>query len=152
MSAQERRGGWADALREYGLQPHEQYIVEGDWGVKSGAEAFEELIRRNPDMSAVFANNDQMALGVLHSAEQMSLKVPDDLAVVGYDDIPEAAFFSPALSSVRQNLIELGGHAVEQVIKAINTIAIEGSYAPESAAIKPELVIRASSRKVLQAE
>jgi len=152
MSAQERRRGWEDALCEFGLRPDEAYVVEGDWGVQSGADAFKKLIQRNPNMTAVFANNDQMALGVLYSAEQTGLKVPGDLAVVGYDDIPEAAFFSPALSSVRQNLIELGARAVEQVISAIDTVAIEGSYAPAAAIIKPELVIRASSRRVLRAE
>lgn len=150
-SAQERRRGWEDALHEVGLPPDDRLVIEGDWGVQSGADALRLLIQRNPGMTAVFANNDQMALGVLYSAAQMGLKVPDDLAVVGYDDIPEAAFFTPALSSVRQNIVDLGARAVEQVIKAIETMAIEGSYAPESAVIKPELVIRASSRKFARA-
>jgi len=147
FSARERKRGWQDALHEYNLSWHDDLVVEGDWRPQSGAEALTHLIAHNPDMTAVFASNDQMALGVLHSAEQMGLNVPDDLAVIGYDDIPEAAFFHPSLSSIRQNIIALGAGVVNQIIQAIESTVIKGQYTPDVSVIQPELVIRASSRQ-----
>ncbi len=88
-----------------------------------------------------------MALGVLHCAEQLGLRVPDDLAVVGFDDIPEATFFHPPLSSVRQDVVEMGRRAVDQIIQAIESNLMTGKYEPKLSVITPELVIRASSRK-----
>jgi LacI family transcriptional regulator len=146
FSARERQRGWRDALRERGLRCDDSLVVEGNWGAQSGAEALQQLRKDNPDMSAVFASNDPMALGVLFMAEQMGLRVPHDLAVIGYDDIPEAAFFHPALSSVRQDIVGLGAAAVDQVIRAIDSMVIKGHYTPASTMIQPELVIRASSR------
>jgi LacI family transcriptional regulator len=145
FAARERLRGWGDALRQARLSVNEDGIVEGDWNAASGASGLNALLQRCPDLSAVFACNDQMALGVLHAAEQHGLVVPRDLAVVGYDDIPEAAFFHPPLSSVHQNVVELGASAVSQLIRAIDSLAIRGRYASETTALEPELVIRASS-------
>lgn len=146
FSARERKRGWEDTLREYDLPWDDKQVVEGDWEAQSGAEGLRYLMKHNPNITAVFASNDQMALGVLYSAEQMGLTVPDHLAVIGYDDIPEAAFFHPALSSIRQNIVGLGVRAVNQIIQAIESTVIKGQYAPEVNVIQPELVIRASSR------
>jgi LacI family transcriptional regulator len=145
FSGRERLRGWRDALQMEGLSPNDDLIVEGNWEAQSGAQALKTLLKRHPEITAIFACNDQMALGVLHAAVEMGLRVPHDLAVIGYDDIPEAAFFSPSLSSVRQDVVDLGGQAVSQVIHAIETIAIRGEYSPHSLVIQPELVIRASS-------
>ena len=148
FSARERLRGWQDALHEADLSADEDCVIEGDWTAASGAVALEALLKRRPAMSAVFASNDQMALGVLCAAEQHGLIVPRDLAVVGYDDIPEAAFFHPPLSSVHQDVVGLGASAVSHLIRAIDSLAIRGHYAPATTALEPELVIRASSRPV----
>lgn len=147
LSARERQRGWQAALQEAGLSVNEQCIAEGDWGSQSGADSLQHLLERYVSMTAVFACNDQMALGVLHCAEQLGLRVPDDLAVVGFDDIPEATFFHPPLSSVRQDVVEMGRRAVDQIIQAIESNLMTGKYEPKLSVITPELVIRASSRK-----
>ena len=128
-----------------GLPCTEDWVVEGDWGAQSGASALRQLIERHPDLTAIFASNDHMALGALYAAEQLGLVVPDDLAVVGYDDIPEASFFHPALSSIQQDVVNLGASAVARIIRVIDSLAIRGSYLPETVVIEPKLVVRASS-------
>jgi len=148
FSARERHRGWQDTLRDYGLPCDEDWVVEGDWSAQSGALALKHLVKRHPDLTAIFASNDQMALGVMYAAEHLGLVLPEDLAVVGYDDIPEAAFFRPSLSSVHQDVVNLGASAVSHLIQAINSFAIRGSYLPETIVIKPELVIRASSTRI----
>ena len=145
FSARERQRGWRDALSEASLPCDDEWIVEGDWTPSSGAAALEVLLQRHPNLSAIFACNDQMALGVLYAAEQKGLVVPRDLALVGYDDIPEAAFFHPPLSSVHQDVVDLGSLAVSQLVRAIDLLAIRGSYTPETMTIEPELIIRTSS-------
>jgi len=145
FSARERKRGWEDALRDRGISVDDSWVVEGDWGAQSGATGLLRLVDQHPELTAIFASNDPMALGVLSGAAQLGLAVPNDMAVVGYDDIPEAAFFQPPLSSVRQNVVALGESAVSQVIRAIDSLAIRGTYLPEQSFIKPELVIRASS-------
>ncbi|NIV33511.1 MAG: substrate-binding domain-containing protein, partial [Anaerolineae bacterium] len=71
-----------------------------DWSAASGDAGFQSLVARTPNLDAVFACNDQMALGALQAARHLGLEIPKDLAVVGFDDIPEAAYFSPALTTV----------------------------------------------------
>ncbi|RPJ28676.1 MAG: LacI family transcriptional regulator, partial [Planctomycetaceae bacterium] len=144
FSARERHRGWQDALRERGLPCSEEWVVEGDWGAQSGATALKRLIEHHPELTAIFASNDHMALGVLYAAEHLGLIVPDDLAVVGYDDIPEAAFFHPALSSIQQDVVNLGASAVSRIIRVIDSLAIRGRYLPETVVIEPRLVVRAS--------
>ena len=148
FSARERKRGWHDALHDRGLTCDDSWVVEGDWGAESGAEGLPRLLNQHPDLTAIFASNDPMALGVLSSAAQRGLVVPNDLAVIGYDDIPEAAYFQPPLSSIRQDVAALGEAAVSRVIRAIDLLAIRGSYQPEQKCITPELVVRASSSSV----
>jgi len=145
FSARERYRGWQEALQHSGLPCDDSWMVEGSWSAPSGAEALKILIQRHPDLSAVFASNDQMALGVLYAAEELDRVVPHDLAVVGYDDIPEAAFFHPALTSIHQDVVNLGAAAVSQMIRVIESLAIKGSYVTEVMWLEPKLVIRASS-------
>jgi LacI family transcriptional regulator len=149
FSARERQRGWQDALRDIGVEWEAGWVFEGDWSPQSGALALKQFIAQHPELTAIFASNDQMALGILYAAEQFGLVVPNDLdlVVVGYDDIPEAAFFHPALSSVRQDVADLGASAVSQIIQAIDSLALRGSYLPQTVVIEPELVIRASSTR-----
>ncbi len=145
FSARERMRGWEDALRDRGIAFDGSWVVEGDWGAPSGAAGLARLVDQHPELTAIFASNDPMALGLLSAAAQLGLAVPYDVAVVGYDDIAEAAFFQPPISSIRQNVVALGESAVSQVIRAIDSLAIRGTYHAEQSLITPELVIRASS-------
>ena len=101
-------------------------------------------------MDAVFVANDQMSLSVLQVAHHRGLRVPHDLAVVGFDNIPEAPYFWPPLTSIQQNLHELGCTAVQQVVHMIKiSRESEDSYPPKPVWLKPQLIIRESSDKNL---
>ncbi|MEN0083437.1 MAG: LacI family DNA-binding transcriptional regulator [Leifsonia sp.] len=112
---------------------------EGDWTAASGAEIGAELVA-DASITAVFASNDQLALGVLHAARLAGRDVPGDLAVVGFDDIPEAAFFAPPLTTVRQEFAELGRRCVARLVALI-----EGGDLAFEEPVAPVLVVRESS-------
>lgn len=146
-AARERLQGWRDAMTEIGLPVDHRQIVEGNWSTGSGAQGLERLLEQYPEVEAVFVCNDQMALGVLQTSRKLGRRVPDDLAVIGYDDIPEAEYFWPPLTTVRQDLMALGGTAVKLVSRLIEARREEGENAAEweTTWLKPELVIRGSS-------
>jgi LacI family transcriptional regulator len=118
--ARARLAGWEAALKEAGLPPSALHTVEGDWSVGSGEAAIHELWEQDPQLEAVFACNDPMALGVLQAAHRKRRKIPRDLAVIGFDNIPESAYFWPSLTTLDQPLIEMSGRAVEALIHRID--------------------------------
>lgn len=144
--ARERYAGWRAALTDAGQPPTADLAVSGDWSAASGEAALATLLAQRPDLDAVFACNDQMALGALGLAHRQSRRVPDDLAVIGFDDTPEAAHFWPPLTTVRQRLSDIGAAAVNTLQAAIGARVMEVDE--ESASITslaPELIIRISS-------
>jgi LacI family transcriptional regulator len=148
-SARERLQGWRDALTEANLPSDPRQILEGNWSTGSGAQGLELLLTQFPEVEAIFVCNDQMALGVLQTSRKLGRRVPEDLAVIGYDDIPEAAYFWPPLTTVRQDLMTLGGTAVELISRLITSRRDGGdgnAADPETTWLKPELIIRGSSQ------
>jgi len=143
---QQRAAGWRAALQEAGRAAEDRLIYAGDWTAASGLEGLTRLLDRVPDLDAVFASNDQMALGVLKAADRLGRRIPDDLAVVGFDDIPEAAYFLPSLTTVRHPLKDAGAQAVTLVDHVLAARAAWSDLAPETIWIAPELLIRDSSR------
>ncbi len=143
--ARQRQAGWRDALASVGLSNEESLIAKGNWSAAGGEEGLRQLVARHPEIDGVFASNDQTALGVLRAARQLGRRVPGDLAIVGFDDIPEAAYFYPSLSTVRQDMIELGRRAVRMLGQAIETIQSGAVPAPETVLLQPELIVRESS-------
>lgn len=144
--SRQRIKAWRDALTDTGLETRDDYWVEGNWSSASGAQAAEELFKRYPRMDAVFVANDQMALSVLQAASQRGIRVPEDLGVVGFDNIAESAFFWPALTTVQQDQYELAKVAFEEIIKIIESNwQGEESVNPKSIVIPPTLVVRQSS-------
>jgi DNA-binding LacI/PurR family transcriptional regulator len=117
LEARQRQDAWLDTLHSAGIEPGP--IVEGNWTSASGESGFADLIARRPDLDAVVAANDQMALGVLHGAAERSMRVPGDIAVAGFDGLPESAQFTPALTTVAQPLRELGITAVREILAQI---------------------------------
>jgi DNA-binding LacI/PurR family transcriptional regulator len=99
------------------------------------------LLEWHPEMDAVFVCNDQMALGAMKVARQMGRQIPEDLAVVGFDDIPESPYFSPALTTVRQDVAEMGRQGVKQLLTLVN----DEELASTSVVLKPNLIVRGSS-------
>lgn len=135
--AAQRREGWQQAHAARGLLPGPE--LAGDWSAGSGYEAGRR-IAASPDVTAVFAANDGMALGVLKALHEAGRKVPADVSVVGFDDVPEAAFYWPALTTVAQAFSELGRRAVDLTVRALS-----GEDRPAADLARPELVVRAST-------
>lgn len=142
----QRQMGWEDALRDAGLAISQDNIVEGTWSSASGYRAIQQLWEQTPDMEAVFVANDQMALGVLQFACQNKIRVPEALAVVGFDGIAETAYFWPPLTTVNQDQHALGCIAVSQLVKTIESRRQEKpDIEPKAEWLQPELIIRQSS-------
>lgn len=149
--AKQRLAGWRQALHSCGLDPDERLIVEGDWTVASGEAAFYRLLETCPEIDGVFASNDQMALGVLYALHTLGKRVPEDVSVVGADNIAEASHFWPPLTTVYQPLAESGVLAVKAIDRLIERSASPRrgqDLWPEPAVLEPELIIRESSRRV----
>jgi LacI family transcriptional regulator len=144
--SRERYAGWKETLQRAGLMAAPSLVVEGDWSAASGERGMRRLLEQCPDIDAVFACNDQMALGALGVLHSSGRSVPHDLAIAGFDDIPEAAFFWPPLTTVYQQLTEVGRIAVQMLHKLIEARRQgQGSVEPTTTMLTPRLVVRASS-------
>lgn len=144
--ARERKRGWEEALSAAGFQPKNQMWVEGNWSSKSGKHAMRELLDKFQDMDAIFVGNDQMALSVLQTAWQEGIQVPNDLAVIGFDGIPETEFYSPPLSTIYQNQDRVGRTAVQELIRLVDeSLDDEKEIKPRHITIEPELIVRQST-------
>ena len=144
--ARQRMAAWNDALIEAGLEASDSHFVEGNWSPASGASAIEKLLDQYPDIDAIFVGNDQMALGVIQFANQKRLRVPEDIGIVGFDNIVESAFFSPALTTIQQDQYSVAKLAVEEIIKIIE--AKMNGTAPieqQTVLLPPTLIVRQSS-------
>lgn len=145
-SARHRKLGWHDALVAAGLPARDTQIALGDWSAASGEAGMARLLEHSPDLEAVFASNDQMALGALWLAHRLGRRVPEDLSVVGFDDTPESAYFTPSLTTVHHDLIELGQLAVRELSRAVRARqAGRNDVAPASLMLQPTLVVRESA-------
>jgi len=146
--ADERKRGWCETLETAGFDASEKYCVEGNWSSASGEQAFIQLLDSFPDMDAVFVSNDQMALSVLREAIRRGIRVPEQLAVVGFDNIPESAYFYPSLTTVSQDLQMLGELAVQNVVMMIQARQENQPAIAQSMFIQPTLVVRESSIQI----
>jgi len=133
----DRINGWRSALATAGATIPE--VLRGDWTARSGYELGETLLGIQ-DLTAVLVANDQMALGLLRRLHEAGRKVPNDLSLVGFDDIPEAAYFTPPLTTVRQDFGELGRLCLQLLLRRIH-----GEAGPTRVVVPPELVLRGSS-------
>lgn len=138
--AQRRTQGYRQALREAGIPFDATLIEEGDWSFSSGEAAMRRLMARAPHMTALFAQNDPMAIGALRVLHAAGRRVPDDMAVIGYDDIPVAAYYQPSLTTMRQPMREVGRVAARKLIELIVNPGAE----PEEILLKPVLARRES--------
>lgn len=137
LDAQGRRRGWASELDAAGLEPPE--LVVGDW-TADYAYRLASTPGALPPCTAIFAGNDQMALGLIHGLTERGLSVPGDVSVVGFDDLPEAKHFLPPLTTVRQDFQALGERAVQLLLAELS-----GEDPGERAIIVPELMVRSSA-------
>jgi LacI family transcriptional regulator len=149
--AQQRLAGWRQTIEAAGRQAEDRLIVEGDWTVSSGEQGLYQLLEKCPDIDAVFASNDQMALGVLYAAHKLGRKVPEDLSVVGADDLAEASHYWPPLTTVHQPLSDAGAlavQAIDQMIRKSRQTRRSQESGLEVTMLRPQLIVRESSRRV----
>ncbi|WP_426567827.1 LacI family DNA-binding transcriptional regulator [Streptomyces canus] len=142
FSARERVQGWREALTAAGA-PAPPLPAEGDWTPASGHAAGRRLARL-PDVTAVFAANDDMAIGLVRAFAEAGLTVPHDVSVVGFDDIPAAPYLSPPLTTLRQDFAAVAARAVDLLVAAIEG----GAHPAEPADVAVELRIRSSTAPV----
>ena len=138
LEAAARREGWRMALKERG-RPIPALMAEGDWSSHSGYEASLAMLRESRP-TAVFAANDQMALGLLRALHEAGIQVPEDVSVVGFDDLPESGFFTPPLTTVRQDFRELGRRTMALVLRVL-----AGELEASVPLVEPVLIVRSST-------
>ena len=134
-AAAERTLGYRDALHDAGLPFDPSIVVDGDFSFASGARAFERLAAQSDRPTAIFAANDGMALGAMAAAQHHGLRVPDEIAIAGFDDSPGSRMVFPALTTVRQPIAEMARTAVLALIG-------RNSALPE---LRHELIVRGST-------
>jgi LacI family transcriptional regulator len=140
LEARHRIEGWRRTLVEAGARVPP--VLGGDWSARSGYAAGQALSGQ-AGVSAVFAGNDQMALGLLRALQERGIRVPDDISVVGFDDIPEAGFLLPPLTTIRQDFDEVGRRSMALLLDLLE--AGHGGAVASPAAVPPTLVLRQST-------
>lgn len=136
----DRLNGYRRALEERGFVVDDRMVVSGDWSALSGYRATRSLLEAGVTFTAVFAQNDQMAIGTIRALREAGLQVPRDVSVIGFDDIPLASYFDPPLTTLRQPMVELGEQAARLLITAIR----EPTALPERLLLPARIVERAS--------
>lgn len=139
LEAEGRLNGWRATLTAAGRHVPEPII--GDWSPRSGYQAGRSLAKAD-GLTAVFVANDQMALGLLRAFTELDIRVPSQVSVVGFDDIPEAEFFNPPLTTVRQNFGEVGRRSIEVLLRRIESSDGTGH---EQVVVPADLVVRDST-------
>jgi LacI family transcriptional regulator len=143
---QDRLAGYRQALQAHGIMVEENLISEGDFSESSGKRGMEHLLAFSP--TAVFAASDSMAIGALKALREAGKRVPQDVALVGYDDIPIASLIEPGLTTVRQPIERMGSMAAELLLNMLDDPTEEGASA-HRIILPTELVIRASCGSTL---
>ncbi|WP_318215972.1 LacI family DNA-binding transcriptional regulator [Streptomyces sp. SCL15-6] len=138
LDAASRCAGWRDTLEAAGLTPPP--VLEGDWTPESGYRNG-LILGKIPDATAVFVASDEMAFGVIRALHELGRRVPEDISVVGVDDIALAEYCSPSLTTVAQPFTEMGALAVAHLLRHIT----DPDAAPEPASVEPALIVRAST-------
>ncbi|MBI5960766.1 MAG: LacI family DNA-binding transcriptional regulator [Chloroflexi bacterium] len=140
--SRERLRALRDVLEENNLDLPAHYIVQGDYLRDSGYQAMQQLLNLSERPEAVFAANDQMAIDAMMAIRERGLRIPEDIAVVGFDDIPMASYVSPPLTTVHQPVYELGWHAAHMALEIINSD--QAMIAPRKMLLPTSPVIRRS--------
>ncbi len=135
----QRLQGILDSAHAHRIDPQSLPIAIGDFSIASGERAILELIHQHPNLTAVICLNDRMALGAIRALQGQGLRVPEDVSIVGYDDLNSVDFFQPALTTVSQHASALGQNAAQVLLAVLN------QESPDTVVLEPTLVVRASA-------
>jgi DNA-binding LacI/PurR family transcriptional regulator len=144
-SARDRLEGSQTALRAAGVEPDPALVTEGDWSASSGYAATQTLIATGQPFTAVFAHNDRMAVGAISALRAVGRRIPEDVSIIGFDDIPLASYFDPPLTTMRQDMWQIGEVAVRQLIAVLERDDVQ----PEHIALPAELIVRQSTARLV---
>lgn len=136
---QQRYTGYERALKDAGLEVNPQRVAYGDYSLSSGSTAMEQLLQQAPDLDAVFVNSDLMAIGAINVIQSKGKRVPEDIAVVGYDDLSIAALNNLPLTTIRQNIPMTGRLLAQNLVQFIQSGVVTNVTIPV------ELVVRKSA-------
>ncbi|NTU74756.1 MAG: LacI family transcriptional regulator [Anaerolineaceae bacterium] len=140
---QDRLGGYERALKEAGLFVDPELLYAGDWSATSGQAAVDQFQEIGAQFTAIFAQNDRMAVGAINHLQKSGLRIPEDVSIVGFDDMPLASYFDPPLTTIRQEILAIGSEAARLLLEAK-----EDPFAvSQQLLFPPELVIRSSTGK-----
>ncbi|HHF2884987.1 substrate-binding domain-containing protein [Vibrio diabolicus] len=138
--AQMRYEGYKRAMNEAGLEFNANWIIESDFECEGGYQAFMKMAQRGTLPSSIFVSNDMMAMGVINAANELNIKVPEQISIIGYDDIHIAKFMSPSLTTIHQPKYRLGQAAVETLVRRLDDKSNEAQVVQ----LEPTLVERKS--------
>ena len=144
MCSKARLDGYTSALAEHGIEADPELITEGDFTTSGGYAQSISLLKRPNRPTAIFAGSDLQAMGVYEAARQLGLRIPEDLSVVGFDDVQTAAFLGPALTTVRQPLQDMARAAVRMLVEALST----GDVIQPHIIMPTSLVVRNSTQQL----
>jgi len=135
---QERLIGFQKAYQEADTDYNQATLLQGNWSAASGSSAIKQLLKDKTSFSAVFAQNDNMAVGAIRALRESGLRIPQDVSIIGYDDIPLSSFFDPPLTTIRQPIEQFGRLGAKLLIAAVK----DQDFKPQIIRLDPELIIR----------
>lgn len=124
-SGYERFRGYLDAMRAAGIEPDDRLIMRSNFKIENTYKVVSHFLKKHPPVTAIFATSDLMAIGTIKCLNDHGLKVPEDVEVAGFDDIPMASYYSPSITTIRQPIREMGMKATDFLIKEVNGRAIK---------------------------
>jgi DNA-binding LacI/PurR family transcriptional regulator len=142
-SALNRLKGYKLALKKYEIEYRDELVGEGDFKIKGGYQIMKRFLKLSEPPAAIFAANDLLALGAMQAIQKKNFHIPEDFCVVGFNDIELASFVYPALTTIRQPMLEMGAIAVKMLLRIIE----EGEFNQRKIVLKPKLIIRESCKK-----
>ena len=142
-STHERRAGFKKGLKEFGLDLDPRLTLEGAYTFDSGVECATSLLHGPDRPTAIFAGNDEMAVGVYFAARKAGLSIPQDLSVVGFDDTPIVSRISPPMTAVRSPIREFGGHAAKLLMRSDKMVDADAPTEPQI--VKLNMIVREST-------
>ncbi|MBC8496259.1 MAG: substrate-binding domain-containing protein [Chloroflexi bacterium] len=126
--SQDRCSGYEQALQDNSINPDPSLVIPGYWTATSGYQALQELFELPSSPTAIFAQNDRMAIGMLRAAREKGITVPDELSVMGVDDMPLSSYFDPPLTTMRQDPLSIGREAARLLIDTLEKRQVSSKH------------------------